>query len=53
MYKIVTGKDKVKRDTWFTMATEGQRLTRGNAHPLSLKSRDRDLKCRGTSSHSE
>ena len=37
VYKIVTGKDKVKSDTWFTMAREGQRKTRGNAHPLSLK----------------
>ena len=32
VYKIVTGKDKVKSDTWFTMAIEGLRLTRGNAH---------------------
>ena len=32
VYKIVTGKDKVKSDTWFTMASEGLRLTRGNAH---------------------
>ena len=27
VYKIVTGKDKVKSDTWFTMAIEGLRLT--------------------------
>ena len=29
VYKIVTGKDKVKSDTWFTMAREGLRLTGG------------------------
>ena len=33
VYKIVTGKDKVNSDTWFTMARDGQRLTRGNSHP--------------------
>ena len=37
VYKIVTGKDKVKSETWFTMAREGLRQTRGNAHPLSLR----------------
>ena len=37
VYKIVTGKDNVKSETWFTMAREGLRQTRGNAHPLSLR----------------
>ena len=39
VYKIVTGKDNVKSKTWFTMAREGLRQTRGNAiaHPLSLR----------------
>ena len=46
VYKIVTGKDKVKSDTWFTMAREGQRQTRGNAHPLSLKKQRARLEVR-------
>ena len=33
VYKIVTGKDKVKSDTWFTMAREGLRLTGGECSP--------------------
>ena len=46
VYKIVTGKDKVNSDTWFTMARDGQRLTRGNAHPLSLKQQRSRLEVR-------
>ena len=49
VYKIVTGKDKVKSDTWFTMASEGLRLTRGDAqfaHPLSLKKQRSRLEVR-------
>ena len=46
VYKIVTGKDKVNSETWFTMARDGQRLTRGNAHPLSLKKQRSRLEVR-------
>ena len=46
VYKIVTGKDKVNSGTWFTMARDGQRLTRGNAHPLSLKQQRSRLEVR-------
>ena len=46
VYKIVTGKDKVNSDTWFTMGREGQRMTRGNAHPLSLKQQRARLEVR-------
>ena len=42
----MTGKDKVNSDTWFTMARDGQRLTRGNAHPLSLKQQRARLEVR-------
>ena len=38
VYTIVTRKDKVSGKTWFTMATDEQRRTRGGAiHPLSLR----------------
>ena len=40
------GKDKVKSESWFTMAREGQRQTRGNAHPLSLKKQRARLEVR-------
>ena len=46
VYKIVTGKDKVNSDTWFTMARDGERLTRGNAHLLSLKQQRSRLEVR-------
>ena len=46
VYKIVTGKDKVNSDTWLAMGREGQRMTRGNAHPLSLKQQRARLEVR-------
>ena len=46
VYKIVTGKDRVKSETWFTMGRDGQRMTRGNAHPLSLKKQRARLEVR-------
>ena len=32
-YKILHGKDKVRREEWFTMASESERPTRLNADP--------------------
>ena len=37
VFKIVTRKDNVSSETWFTMATDEQRRTRGAIHPLSLR----------------
>ena len=37
VYKIVNGKDNVKSEKWFTMATEAQRTTRAAADPLNLR----------------
>lgn len=36
-YKILTGKDKVRRDTWFEMASEGVRATRMTVDPLNIR----------------
>ena len=37
VYKILSGKDKVEKDTWFRMAGDGGRDTRVNADPLNLR----------------
>ena len=37
VYKILTGKDKVKKETWFTSASGGSRETRATADPLNLR----------------
>ena len=37
VYKIVTAKDKVRRDTWFQMAVDGGRETRAAADPLNIR----------------
>jgi ribonucleases P/MRP protein subunit RPP40 len=37
VYKIVTGKDMVKKDTWFKGLGEGGRDTRASADPLNLR----------------
>jgi hypothetical protein len=36
-YKIVTGKDMVNRETWFTSVTESGRPTRSAADPHNLR----------------
>jgi hypothetical protein len=36
-YKILHGKDKVRREEWFTMASESERPTRLNADPWNLR----------------
>jgi ribonuclease P/MRP protein subunit RPP40 len=36
-YKIVTGKDMVNSETWFTSVTESERPTRSAADPLNLR----------------
>ena len=36
-FKIIHGLDKVKRETWFKMAGESERVTRSVADPLNLK----------------
>jgi hypothetical protein len=37
VYKIMTGKDKVQKDTWFKGLGEGGRDTRATADPLNLR----------------
>lgn len=37
VYKILTGKDRVEPDTWFSMAADGPRGTRVAADPLNVK----------------
>ena len=36
-YKILTGKDKVKKESWFAMASDGGCHTRMAADPLNLR----------------
>jgi len=36
-YKILTKKETVQRETWFKMASEGQRLTRQASDPLNIR----------------
>lgn len=36
-YKILHGKDRVEKDTWFKMASEGNRATRSAADQLNLR----------------
>ena len=37
VYKIVTGKDNVNKDSWFTMLNSGDRVTRATADPLNIR----------------
>ena len=37
VYKILTGKDKVRKDTWFISTDESGRETRETADPLNLR----------------
>ena len=36
-FKILAGKDKVDKSTWFTMSSESDRVTRATADPLSIR----------------
>ena len=45
-YKIVTGKDMVKSETWFTSVTESGRPTRSAADPLNLRPQTSRLEIR-------
>ena len=36
-YKILSGKEKVDPTSWFTMASEGERVTRQSADPLNIR----------------
>ena len=36
-YRILHGKDRVEPKTWFTMASEGERVTRLSADPLNIR----------------
>jgi hypothetical protein len=37
VHRILSGKDRVKSDTWFKMASDGERVTRAAADPLNLR----------------
>jgi hypothetical protein len=37
VHRILSRKDRVKRDTWFKMASDGERVTRAAADPLNLR----------------
>jgi hypothetical protein len=45
-YKILCEKDRVEAKTWFTMASEGVRVTRQSADPLNLRSQAPRLEIR-------
>jgi hypothetical protein len=45
-YKILTGKDKVEKETWFDMAAQGTRLTRLAADPMNVRQRAARLEVR-------
>ena len=45
-YKIMNGKDNVARNTWFEMASDGQRVTRQAADPLNIRPRAARLEIR-------
>jgi hypothetical protein len=36
VHRILSGKDRVKSDTWFKIASGGERVTRAAADPLNL-----------------
>jgi hypothetical protein len=37
VYKILNGKDKVNKDTWFKMMQDGERVTRATSDPLNIQ----------------
>ena len=37
VHRILVGKDKVKSETWFKMASDMERVTRAAADPLNLR----------------
>jgi hypothetical protein len=37
VHRILSGKDRVKSDNWFKMASDGERVTRAAADPLNLR----------------
>ena len=39
VYKILTGKEDVNKEEWFTMASEAARVTRATSHPLNVRVR--------------
>jgi hypothetical protein len=47
VHKILSGKDRVSRDTWFKMANENERVTRVCTDPLNLRIPVSRLEVRG------